>query len=341
MSDGLRIRGLDVRYDRVEAVVGLDLDVRPGEIVAVLGRSGSGKTSVLRSIAGLVQPAAGTIHWDGEDVTALKPHKRGFGLMLSGSTLFPQYSAARNIVYGLDKWPRHDRARRAAEVSARLGIEDLGRASVSTLSEGQAQRVGLARVIAPRPRLLLLDEPLGGVEGDERRDLIGRLVDAVRREDIPVAYVTHAVDEALRIADRVVVLDAGRVAQEGLPTQIQRNPATRRVAEYFGYGPFVQGAASGDVVECELGTLRNPGFSGPVLVGLNSQGLIRVAAGGAGQTLRVRGERARAGYTEISVRLPDGQTARFHSVTPVQADEVTVALDPAGCAIVPAERGAD
>lgn len=332
MADGLRIRGLDVRYDRVEAVSGLDLTVAPGEIVAVLGRSGSGKSSLLRAIAGTVVPAAGTIEFDGDDVLAVKPHKRDFGLMLSGPNLFPRYNVAKNVEYGLGKWPRRDRARRVAEVLGRLGLSDLADLPVTGLSEGQGQRVALARSLAPRPRLLLLDEPLGGVEGAERTELVSELVRLIRDEDVTALYVTHAHDEALAIADHVGVLQAGELVQFGTPEQILRTPSSRAVAEFLGYGPFISGTVQGPDVVTALGAVPNPGLSGDVLVGLGREGLRVVESG---RRLRVRSEQARMGYAEVAVRLPDSQTARLHIPEKTGLPEIAVAIDPADCVVVP------
>ncbi|WP_036922439.1 ABC transporter ATP-binding protein [Propionicicella superfundia] len=334
MCDGLRVRGLHVSYGPVRAVSALDLDVARGEIVAVLGRSGSGKSSLLRAVAGLVKPSAGTVSWDGADVTRRRTPKRDFGLLASAPSLFPKYDVAGNVAYGLGSWARGDRERRVAELLGRLGLAEFADARVDALTDEQGRRVALARSVAPRPRLLLLDEPLGGMGGRERANLGSELVALLRAEGVPALYVTHAVDEAFAVADRVLFLQDGCVVQSGTPRDLREHPASRTVAEHLGFAPFLAGSADGETVTTALGTVPGPGLTGPVLVGLGPEGL-RLAA--AGQPLRVRSESARPGFVEVAVRLPDGQTGYLRVPAKQGRPEVGVMLDAAGCVVVPAE----
>lgn len=332
MAAGVSIRQLEVRYDQVVAVDGLDLDVSPGEIVAVLGRSGSGKSSLLRAIAGLVDPSAGSVTVDDVEVTTVKSHKRPHGLMLSAANLFPRYDVSGNIEYGLGKLPRRQRQRRVGELLDRFGLAGVANAKIEDLSEGQSQRVAVARTLAPRPQVLLLDEPLGGVEGDDRADLVNEITRYVRDESASALWVTHMVEEAFSFADRVVILDRGHVVQLGEPEQVRFLPRNRLVAEYLGFGPFLEAESDGQVATTALGAIPARGLTGSVLVGLSSEGL---RLDPAGISVRVRSVRARPGFVEISVRLPDGQAAVIRTVRAVDDPDVAVALDAAGCVIVP------
>ncbi len=237
---GLRVRGLRVVYPAgrgtrgVTAVDDVDLDLRTGEITALLGASGSGKSSLLRAVAGLEEVAAGTITWNGDDVVAVPVHKRGFGLMFQDGQLFPFRDVAGNVAYGLAGWPRPQRAARVHEMLQLVGLPGYEERPVTTLSGGQAQRVALARALAPRPRLLLLDEPLSALDRALREQLAVDLRTILREQGTTALYVTHDQDEAMTIADRVGVMDEGRLLRLDTPEALLADPGSPAVAQFLG-----------------------------------------------------------------------------------------------------------
>lgn len=200
---GLRVRGLTISYDGRVILRGTDLDVGSHEIVALLGPSGSGKSSLLRCIAGVQQPDAGVITWDGTDVTRVPAHQRQIGLVFQDPLLFPHRDVAGNIGFGITEASRSDRV---AELLDLVGLPGFEERDVATLSGGEAQRVALARALAPRPRLLLLDEPFGALDRELRDRLAVDVRALLRDQGTPAIHVTHDREEADLIADRIVRL---------------------------------------------------------------------------------------------------------------------------------------
>lgn len=249
---GLAVRGLVVLYrdddgTLATAVDRLDLDVAPGEVVALLGPSGSGKSSLLRAVAGLEPPAAGSVAWDGEDLAAVPTHRRGFGLMFQDGQLFPHQDVAGNVAFGLrmQGLPRAERTARVAELLQQVGLAGFGGRAVATLSGGERQRVALARALAPRPRLLLLDEPLSALDRALRERLAAEVREVLVGTGTTALFVTHDHDEAFAVADRVAVMDLGRLLQVDPPAVLWHTPASRRVAEFLGYEAFVSLGSAG------------------------------------------------------------------------------------------------
>lgn len=323
-GEGLEVRGVTVRYGPVVAVDDVSLAVRPGEIVALLGASGSGKSSLLRVVAGLEPAAAGEVRWDGVDLARVRVHKRGFVLMFQDGQLFPHLSVAANVGYGLAHLDRAARERRVQELLDLVGLSGYGGRPITALSGGQAQRVALARSLAPHPRLLLLDEPLSALDRSLRERLVGVLGETLRATGTPALYVTHDQEEAFAIADRVAVLEHGRLLQIDPPDRLWAHPASREVAAFLGYGPFVDAALA-----AELG---RPGASAGEVVGLGPDGLVEDPSG---VEVPVVSRRQRRGFIEATVTLPDGQPARIR--TRSRAPEVLrIRLVPSGCALVPA-----
>lgn len=248
MSDGLQVADLEVRYPGTTAVDGVDLTVPTGEVVALLGPSGCGKSSLLRAVAGLEPVHRGDVAWDGVSVAGVPVHRRGFGLLFQDGQLFAHRDVAGNVAYGLPVGVRRDRAARAARVAELLDLVDLPgtqHRDVATLSGGERQRVALARALAPRPRLLLLDEPLSALDRGLRERLALDLRDVLVATSTTALFVTHDHDEAFAVADRVAVMDAGRVLQVAAPASLWARPASRRVAEFLGYEAFVEVPAAG------------------------------------------------------------------------------------------------
>ena len=234
-SEGLSVRGLAVAYGNLRAVDGVDLDVAAGEIVALLGASGSGKSSLLRAVAGLEDVAGGEVAWDGRSMVRVPVHKRGFGLMFQDGQLFEHRDVGGNIAYGLTGLPRARRGERVREMLELVGLPGFERRRVTTLSGGQAQRVALARALAPAPRLLLLDEPLSALERALREQLATDVRTILREGGTTALYVTHDQDEAMTVADRVGVMEAGRLLHLDTPQRLWTDPGSSKVARFLGF----------------------------------------------------------------------------------------------------------
>ena len=243
----LEVRDLVVRYDGTTALDAVDLRVGDGEVVCVLGPSGSGKSTLLRAIAGLEAPAGGTVAWDGTDLRDMPPHRRRFGLMFQDHALFPHRDVAGNVGFGLrmQRCAPEVIGARTDELLALVGLPGFGSRPVRALSGGEQQRVALARALAPDPRLLMLDEPLGALDRALRERLVDELRTLFARRDRAVLLVTHDHEEAFALADRVVVLHDGRVEQDADAATVWQQPTTPFVAGFLGYnvtdafGPLV------------------------------------------------------------------------------------------------------
>ena len=234
-STGLSVRGLAVTYGDLHAVDGVDLEVAAGEVVALLGASGSGKSSLLRAVAGLEDVAAGEVAWDGRSMVRVPVHKRGFGLMFQDGQLFEHRDVGSNIAYGLTGLPRAQRGERVREMLELVGLPGFERRRVTTLSGGQAQRVALARALAPAPRLLLLDEPLSALDRALREQLATDVRTILRQGGTTALYVTHDQDEAMTVADRVGVMEAGRLLRLDTPQRLWAEPGSSKVARFLGF----------------------------------------------------------------------------------------------------------
>ena len=232
----LRLAAVSHAYGAVVSLRGVSLALPPGEILCLLGPSGCGKTTLLRIIAGLESDYSGEIQLDGADIRPLPAHERGFGLMFQDYALFPHMSVRDNIAYGLKRRgdKRRDIQRQVDDWLARVGLAGLGARDVAALSGGQQQRVALARSLAPNPRLLMLDEPLGSLDAQLRDQLALELRQLLKEAGISAIYVTHDRREAFSIADRIAVMDAGSIQQCDTPRQLYHAPATAQVARFLG-----------------------------------------------------------------------------------------------------------
>jgi thiamine transport system ATP-binding protein len=233
----LTVRDLVVRYGDLVALDGVELDVGDGEVVCVLGPSGCGKSTLLRAVAGLETPGAGTVAWDGNDLAGVPPHRRNLGLMFQDHSLFPHRDVLGNVTFGLRmQHVSGTNARgRARELLGLVGLGGYEHRRVSELSGGEQQRVALARALAPAPRLLMLDEPLGSLDRRLRDRLVVDLRELFVQLGVTALFVTHDHDEAFAVADRVAVMRAGRIEQVGGPAEVWKRPATEFVARFLGY----------------------------------------------------------------------------------------------------------
>ncbi len=239
----IKIRGLVKRFDEVVALNEFDLDIEAGELFFLLGPSGCGKTTLLRSIAGFHIPEMGTIEFDEDDVTRVPPHKRETAMMFQSYALWPHLNVAKNVAFGLEerKVRKSEIKTRVEEALAMVKMEGLGTRKINQLSGGQQQRVALARSLVVRPRCLMLDEPLSNLDAKLRIEMRGEIRRICKEFGLTAIYVTHDQKEALSIADRLAILDAGRIAQVGTPEEIYRRPNSALVAGFIGETNLIPG----------------------------------------------------------------------------------------------------
>lgn len=230
----LRIEDVTVRFGDKVAVDSASLEVADGERVAVLGPSGSGKSTLLRAVAGLEPLAAGSVRWDGADLSGVPPHRRRFGFMFQGYALFPHLTVADNVAFGLRMQEAPDVDGRVAEVLDWVGMAEFADRTVEGLSGGEQQRVALARTLAPEPRLVMLDEPLGALDRALRERLITEITDLLEAAGSTVLYVTHDHDEAAILSHRVAIMREGRIVQTAPMAEIRSAPADDWVAGFVG-----------------------------------------------------------------------------------------------------------
>lgn len=240
-SGGLTLRGLVKRYGAVQAVAGVDLEIRRGEFLTLLGPSGSGKTTLLMMIAGFQDATEGDILLDGQPITGTPAEKRNFGMVFQGYALFPHMTVADNIGYSLSVRgrPKAEIASRVAEMLELVQLTGKERRLPSELSGGQQQRVALARALAFSPPVLLLDEPLGALDRKLRVEVQEQLKDLHRRVGTTFIYVTHDQDEALSMSDRVVIMRDGQIEQVGSPEELYTRPRTEFAASFLGKSNFL------------------------------------------------------------------------------------------------------
>ncbi|MCE8014580.1 polyamine ABC transporter ATP-binding protein [Halomonas sp. MCCC 1A17488] len=232
----MEIRRVSKRFDGVLAVDDVSLSIRRGEIFALLGGSGSGKSTLLRILAGFEKPSEGQVVLDGVDITAMPPYERPINMMFQSYALFPHMTVAQNIAFGLkqDKLPRREIDERVAEMLRLVHMEGYARRKPHQLSGGQRQRVALARSLAKRPKLLLLDEPMGALDKKLRTEMQLEVVQILERVGVTCIMVTHDQEEAMTMADRVAIMADGWIAQVGTPMDVYESPANRMVAEFVG-----------------------------------------------------------------------------------------------------------
>jgi thiamine transport system ATP-binding protein len=345
----LRIEGLSAAYGDDIVLRGIDLDVPAGELLCVLGPSGGGKSTLLRVIAGLEEPRTGRVLFDGRDLAGVPAHQRGVGLMFQDYALFPHRNVAANVAFGLRMQGQgSDEARvRVRELLDLVGLPGAEERPVSQLSGGEQQRVALARALAPRPRLLMLDEPMGSLDRALRERLPEELRALFGELGLTVIYVTHDQDEALSVADRVVVLADGRLVAGGSPEELWTRPPDAWTARFLGFRNVASARLTADVLVTPWGRLP-AGLAGAVLpdgevtVVLRPAALVVVADGpiqGRVGARRFRGDHLLllvevAGAPALHVEAREGEP-------PAVGDEVTLDLRPGGAHVMAAGLALD
>jgi thiamine transport system ATP-binding protein len=307
----LRVEDVAVHFDGTAALDGVTLEIADGEVVTVLGPSGSGKSTLLRVIAGLQRPDTGRVLLDGRDLAGIPAHRRGIGLVFQEHALFQHRDVAGNVAFGLRMRgdPPGAIERRVHQLLELVGLEGFERRSVGTLSGGEQQRVALARALAPEPRVLLLDEPLGSLDRRLRDRLLEDLAQLFGELRVTALYVTHDRAEAFALGDRVAVMRAGRVVQEGTSDALWSSPVDADVARFLGLG----NVRDGRVVRPEAVLVRR-------VDGLHGDGVV-TAAIRQGATVR------------LLVELDGGDRLEAVAASldhPAAGDRVAVEIDPAG-----------
>ena len=354
----LEVRAIAKAYGDSPALRGVSLRVEQGAIVCLLGPSGCGKTTLLRLIAGLERTDSGSVSFAGQPIDDLPVHLRGFGLMFQEYALFPHRDVAANVAFGLrmQNLPRRQIAARVAEMLALVGLEGYDHRRVYELSGGERQRVALARSLAPNPRLLMLDEPLGALDRALRERLLDELRVILKRVGVTSIYVTHDQSEAFAIADQLVLMRAGLIEQQGPPEQVYRHPATVFAARFLGLGNLVEG---------RVREIEQPGvlLLDSALGSMRAAGVLTAARPGDQVTIVIRPEAAapappdapdrpgllrgtvvrqsfRGSRTRLTVQHASGQALEFEidgAGLPGVGEPIAIALRAEGLSLIPAQ----
>ena len=332
--NGLKVREIHKSYATDKPVLrGVSFSQQMGEVVALLGPSGCGKSTLLAIIAGLLAQDSGQVFWQEKDLAGVPPHLRSFGLMFQDYALFPHMRVRENVAFGLKMQgaaaEKIDRL--VSDTLALVGLPGFEGRDVNTLSGGEQQRVALARSLAPQPGLLMLDEPLGSLDRALRAQLLEDLRGIIHATHQTTLYVTHDQEEAYTLADKVVILQAGEVAQIGTPRQIYQSPASAFVARFIGLNNLIQGEAQGDQASTPLGMLPlKESANGPVEV------LIRPdTARLDGEGFQISGRVAETAFigetTRLHIDLPEHGRLSFefssNQELPIVGAEITLGLD--------------
>jgi len=338
MATAISISGLSKVFPGAKggvaaAVDNVSLDIAPGELFFLLGPSGCGKTTLLRMIAGFIEPSGGAIRFDGRDMSHVPPNRRNTGMVFQSYALWPHMTVEANVAFGLSvrRVPPAERQSRVREALAAVRMEAYADRKPNQLSGGQQQRVALARALVIRPDVLLLDEPLSNLDAKLRIELRSEIRRVCKEAGLTTVYVTHDQKEALSMADRIAIMDAGRVAQVGTPEDLYRRPASRFVAEFLGETNFLEGVVigggadgtisvrtgAGDLVAAVHGP--PPASGQPIVCSIRPEAL-RLANGRAGAGNRIEGQIRGTTYlgevAQHTVELRDRSTLKVFELNP-------------------------
>ncbi|MFF8814870.1 ABC transporter ATP-binding protein [Streptomyces pactum] len=338
----LRLENITVRFGARPALDAVDLTVAEHETVCVLGPSGSGKSTLLRVVAGLQSADTGRVWLGGRDHTRVPVHRRGVGLMFQDHQLFPQRDVGANVAFGLRMrgTGRAARDARVAELLDLVGLPGAQRRAVAQLSGGEQQRVALARALAPSPSVLMLDEPLGQLDRGLRERLVVELRQLFDRLGTTVLAVTHDQGEAFALADRVVVMDRGRIAQTGTPLEVWRRPASEFVARFLGFDNVVEATVRGPAADTPWGTVPVPAGTtdGPCRLLVRPAG-VRLVPGNEGLDCEVAGRTFRGDHVALILQPRDAprlEAACALRDAPETGARVGVTFDPDEVVVLPA-----
>ncbi len=324
MSPFLEVIGIRKAFQDSYALDQVDFSLERGEILCILGPSGCGKTTLLRIIAGIETPDAGSVWIEGRDMAGVPTHLRHVGMVFQDFALFPHLNVRENVAFGLKGLSKEASRNRVREMLERMGIEALAERRTNELSGGQKQRVALARSLAPQPRLLLLDEPLGSLDRQLRERLVYDTADVLRKLGMTAVYVTHDHAEAFAVADRVAVLQGGKIAQIGSPETVYRKPGTIEIARFFGYENVISARMlSQRVLQTAFGCLETdsvligkPGDMVTVLIRPDAAMILQDAAIGSEGANRISGmlvqRRFLGSQVYITVRTDSGHGLSFY-----------------------------
>ncbi len=326
------------RYGNVVAVRDFSFEIEPGEIVCLLGRSGCGKTTLLRLAAGVEEPSEGRVLINDREVSGgsnfIPPERRGVGLMFQDFALFPHLTNLANVMFGLKALPKDEARREATRALDRVGLAHLAEAYPHMLSGGEQQRVALARAVAPRPSVLLMDEPFSGLDRRLRDEVRESTLNVLRESRVSTIIVTHDPEEALQMGDRIVLMDRGRLVQAGTPAEIYGRPKDLFVARFFCELNEVSGIVRGGFVETVLGRFAEPGLAegSAAIVAIRPQAL-RIRIGGTGVRCRIQQRRflGHVDLVELAVEGLDSplQGRLLRDAIPPVNDDMRVDFDPA------------
>ncbi|NNJ08900.1 ABC transporter ATP-binding protein [Chloroflexales bacterium ZM16-3] len=340
----LTIDNIHKAYAGAEVLCGVSLELPEGAVTALLGPSGCGKTTLLRVVAGLEHADGGAIRLGGERIDGVPPHLRGFGMVFQDYALFPHMDVAANVAFGLrmQGLGRAQIAARVAEVLDLVGMPGYGRRRVFDLSGGERQRVALARALAPRPRLLMLDEPLAALDRELRERLQDELRQVLRQVGVTAIYVTHDQEEAFALADTVALLNAGRLEQAGPPEVIYRRPASLWAARFLGLRNLAPGRYLGDGrVATDLGEIAGT-VIGDLAPGESAVAVVAPDAAEAAVTNWVRGAlesaQFRGRHYRVRLRMAGGLSLDLDMAAPpgMAGETAELGLSPARVLIYPA-----
>jgi len=345
----LTFERVERRYGPSHVLKGFSLDIAPAEVVCLLGPSGSGKTTLLRIAAGIEKPSAGSVLINDFEVAGPKrfvpPEKRNVGLMFQDFALFPHLSIRDNVAFGLKSLPREEAAHEALAALARVGLERYAGDFPHTLSGGEQQRVALARALAPRPAVMLMDEPFSGLDVQLRERLQEETLQLLRETRATCLIVTHAPAEAIRLGDRIAVMRGGRLVQSGKAEELYRNPADLFVARLFSEINEVPLVVLGGALRTPIGTFVVPGLAdGDAAVLCIRRRAIRVGPAGQGLPGRVLHVKFLGDQAVLEIATEGFERPLITLVRegeePPRGAEVGVAVDPESVLVFPAETPA-